>query len=355
MKKNAILNEKKRKKIAENWYTMRYNELWRREIPKDRSLKNTLSGLSRQKLNCICFTIYVNDTDRMSRRQLVEKLSIEIVRFAQKWMQTIGMEVYNILTQVSRQNGVSTTLDTDDLRMDFLQTAGILFTGLSDGKPGWYMPDEVLAIYRGLSNEAYRQVVSQNEEIGRLTTGLLYYYGCLPQDQLFALVNGYFKGSPLSFEELFGILASIEYWNGQIFVAEDGYFFYFSVPDPKGLLEEIEMHCDLPYRPLSYDEVYAAGEYDLVVDSDEYKEITRILCDELHVDGQKAILMLQETQNRLQNNETVEEIVGIYKINYPAMTDQQSSEVTACLERQRRVTPIWAYKGYAPSVLSPDA
>jgi len=139
----------------------RRRAILRRKVPANRDLLTALQAMTKQELDDIRYNLCVAGISSLKKADMAKALVPEVLAFSQKWFVTIGIEQYNILTSISRNNGLNANISEDDVRLDYMRCLGILFNGEKDGKQAWYMPDELLAVYAKLDRAAeYKKAVT---------------------------------------------------------------------------------------------------------------------------------------------------------------------------------------------------
>ncbi|HHY10896.1 MAG TPA: hypothetical protein GX528_10100 [Firmicutes bacterium] len=149
---------------------------------------------------------------------------------------------------------------------------GFEFFGESDNFNAGLLvvPRDYIDIFLALDKGDYKQRVEKNTEIIRLTRGLLYYYGLLPQKTLLSklesLLAEEIEADYLEnlFRELNACLPG--------FYQEGHYVLDEQIEDAPYFLAEQERRA-LPYRHLDYSQVWAAGDDDYTPDTPEMRAL----------------------------------------------------------------------------------
>lgn len=347
----GILNDKEIEKLYNSEMAKRKKALWRRQVPESRSLEDALNTMTKAELDDLRFNLCVLGVSSLKKQELAKVLVDEIIKFSKVWLTTIGIEQYNIITHLSRKNGLSTVLDIEDVRIDYMRSLGITFSGMSDGQAAWYLPNEILDIYRSISNETYRQEITLNDEITHLATGLLFYYGRLSYDMLYQMVSEQVAGFNLSMTDFMGIVINSSCWNQNIVNIDYG-LIYYSVLDVNALEEMQLKNADLDYKKYSYDELYAAGEKEFLIINEESKILASVLRNELNMSEDEAMEIIAEIQTFLQNNEDINNIFGFLQHYFIIPNREIADKLFECVEAMRDVIPVWCYKGHSPREIS---
>ncbi|MBP2630926.1 MAG: hypothetical protein H6Q70_1554 [Firmicutes bacterium] len=325
--------------------------LWRYDVPKERTLLAALSTLTKAELDDIRYNLCVQGISSLKKQEMAAALVPAIVDFSHKWMLTIGIEQYNILTHMSRKNGISTVLDMNDVRMDYMRSMGMVFSGMAEGKQAWYLPNDLLNVYASLDNAKFRKEISFNDEASRLATGLLFYYGYLPYDQLHERVNTFLKDKKIEFVDFMGIMINAGCWQGNIINTEVG-MHYYTVMDPESLFEEQIRRDDLVYHEFSYEEIYQAGEAEYVEETDAYFELLRFLKDDVSLEHAEAVDVIGEIVIMILNNEKINEILAYVQTMVEIPNMEVMQHLADIIADMSMTTHLWALKGHCQKELS---
>lgn len=325
--------------------------LWRYEVPKERTLLAALSTLTKAELDDIRYNLCVQGVSSLKKQELAAALGPAIVDFSHKWMLTIGIEQYNILTHMSRKNGLSTVLDINDVRMDYMRSMGMIFSGMAEGEQAWYLPNDLLNVYASLDNAKFRKEISFNDEVSRLATGLLFYYGYLPYDQLHERVNAFLKDKKIEFVDFMGIMINAGCWQGNIINTEVG-MHYYTVMDPDALFEEQIRRDDLVYHEFSYEEVYQAGEAEYVEETDDYFELLKFFKDDVSIEHDEAVDIIGEIVIMILNNEKINEILAYVQTMVEIPNMEIIQRLADMIADMSMTTHLWALKGHCQRELS---
>ena len=169
----------------------RQKQIMRREIPQKRTLVNALGTLTRQDLEDIRYNVGLSGTSGLNKAELIDKLVPAILAFAKLWFVSMLNEEYQAMRHMAEREGISTQFRSDEVRLDYFQSLGLALSGSYHGKIAWYIPNEVLEEFTKLNAGALAKAAEWNTDAVRLAGGLLYYYGVLDYDQLFAKVKQY--------------------------------------------------------------------------------------------------------------------------------------------------------------------
>lgn len=324
----------------------------RNKIPDNRDLLTALLSMTKQELDDIRYNLCVTGISSLKKAEMAAALVPAVVDFAKRWLVTIGIEQYNILTSLCRSNGLSTQLDPDDMRLDYMRCLGIIFYGQQDGKVAWYMPDEILAVYTKLDHTPdYKKAVTVNDEVMRLTGGLLFYYGCLNYDELYQRVKNYLdQDVSLSFVDFMGVLMNGGCWHNNVINTEDG-MHYYTLMDADKMLAEREKKAELDFADFPYDQIYEAGDPNYIDATDEYKAFAQYLMNAFSLDVLDAADIVGEIYILLQNGESMQEIIS-YLERFGFMKEEKTAaELMEHYTNFALTSKMWSLKGHSPAEL----
>jgi hypothetical protein len=252
---------------------------------------------------------------------------------------------------MSRKNGISTVVDMSDVRMDYMRSMGMLFSGMYEGKEAWYLPNDLLDVYASLDNAKFRKEISFNDEASRLATGLLFYYGYLPYDQMHERVNAFLKDKKLEFIDFMGIMINAGCWQGNIVSSEVG-MHYYTVMDPEALFAEQIRRDDLAYHEFSYEEVYQAGDAEYVEETDAYFALLKFLKDDLSLEHKEAVDIIGEIVIMILNNEKINEILAYVQTMVEVPNMEVVQHLADMVADMNITTHLWVLKGNCQKELS---
>ena len=324
----------------------REKNLVRCAVPQERTLLNALETLTKTELDDIRYNLCVQGISSLKKKDLAQALVPEILRFAEKWFVTISLEQYRILNAISRNGGISTEAGKGDIRMDYMRCLGVVFSGAYEDKQAWYMPDELLEIYNKLGHMQFSEAVTLNDDVIRLTTGMLFYYGYLPYETLFEKIKEYLPESDLDFFEFMGILINAGCWQENIVNTDTG-MHYYTVVDPDDIYQTQMERPELPYYAFSYAELYQAGERDYIDETDAFKALVGCLMQEFSLSVTQAAVKVGELLILLQNNSAIAMEVMLQRlIETVEFSAESEARVKTALENLIESTRLWVLKGH---------
>ncbi|MBR5163070.1 MAG: hypothetical protein IKW79_03495, partial [Schwartzia sp.] len=254
----------------------RKKQLMKREVPARRTLKNALATMTRQELDDIRYNVGLSGTSGMNKAELIEKLVPAIKEFSRTWFVSLVDEQYQAFRHLSAKKGISTEFRADESRLDYFQSLGLMASGSYKGELAWYLPKEIMDEFQQLDkNQAFSKAVELNTDVFRIAAGLLFYYGVMDYDRLFAKVRQHSEigTDDLSFSDFMKIMFNGSCWQRNVRTAEH-VAYYYTVMDP-GKILEAQDKIGVGFAKLSYGQVYDAGEEDYIEATNEYKGLAQ--------------------------------------------------------------------------------
>lgn len=331
----------------------RRRQLYRRTLPEKLTLLNALMGMTKSELEDIRYNLNVTGTSSMKKAELAESLADAVVEFSRHWFPSVIEEEYACFQHLMEHDGISAELRDDDLRLDYLRGLGLLACGMQGEHLAWYMPIEIQEEFKKIDSGAYRSAVDLNTEITRLAVGLLFHYGCLNFDQLYAKVGRYLEDDAreaLSFMDFVGVMLNASCWKPTIVALPHG-MKYYTLMDEEKLESEQVRRSNLDFAELGYEQVYEAGEDNYIAATDAYKALAQFLMQEHGYDVLKAADVVGEILILLQNGESMKDAAGYLEELGLLRDDAKTQAILPLLIDFNNTTCLWSLKGHTPAEL----
>ena len=338
-------------KLLKEETAKRKKQLMRREVPAERTLANALLGMTRQELDDIRYNIGLSGTSTLKKAELIEKLVPAIVKFAGSWFVSLLDEQYQAFEHLVKRDGISTEFRADEMRLDYFQSIGILSSGASGGKLAWYMPEEVMTEFKKLDSGTFKKAVEFNTDVLRLASGVLFYYGVLDYDQLFAKVKKYLEqdDDTFKFVDFMGVMLNGSCWQHNIVTAER-VAYYYTVIDANKILAA-QQRLGLGFADIAYDKVYDAGEENYIEASDSYKSLAQFLMQKYEFNVLRAAEIVGEITILLQNCGQMKDVVKYLDSLDVLQKEDNSTDLVALLTAFHNTLRLWTLKGHTPGEL----
>ena len=328
----------------------RKKQLMKREVPTRRTLKNALATMTRQELDDIRYNVGLSGTSSMNKAELIEKLVPAIVDFSRTWFVSLLDEQYQAFRHLDAKKGISSEFRADESRLDYFQSLGLMVCGAYKGELAWYMPKEIMEEFRQLDqNQAFRKAVELNNDVFRVAAGLLFYYGVMDYDSLFAKVRQHLEISTedLSFSDFMKVMFNGSCWQRNVRTSEH-VAYYCTVMD-LGKILEAQDKIGVGFAKLSYGQVYDAGEEDYIEATNEYKGLAQFFMAAYKMDVLRAAEVVGQITILLQNGGEMKDILAyIEKLGEPE-NEKDMEALSPLLIGFHQSLRMWKLKGHTPT------
>ena len=333
----------------------RRKRFYRRALPENRTLKEALGCLSREELDDLAYNLCLEGTEGMTLPALIDTLLPAAVQFAERWLPSAFEEQYQAFRHIQDKGGLADDFREDDVRIDYLCGLGIMAVGADEGKLYWYMPEEMTEIFKKLDSAAYEDAVRLNTEIMRLATGLLFYYGFLDYDQLFAMVNAYLEeGQRLDFAAFMGVMLNGSCWHKEVVGTERGLAYHTLLSAPWLEREQKEKE-DLPFAEIPYGKVYDAGEEGYIEATLAYKKLAQFFMAKLSMEVLQAAEAVGKILLLFQNGGSMKDVAAFLETLGKLDDEAAEEEMTKLVIALHATTRLWRLKGHTPHELKENA
>ena len=333
----------------------RRKRFYRRALPENRTLKEALGCLSREELDDLAYNLCLEETDDMTLPALIDTLLPAAVQFAERWLPSAFEEQYQAFRHIQDKGGLADDFREDDVRIDYLCGLGIMAVGADEGKLYWYMPEEMTEIFKKLDSAAYEDAVRLNTEIMRLATGLLFYYGFLDYDQLFAMVNAYLEeGQRLDFSAFMGVMLNGSCWHKEVVGTERGMAYHTLLSAPWLEREQKEKE-NLPFAEIPYGKVYDAGEEGYIEATLAYKKLAQFFMAKLSMEVLQAAEAVGKILLLFQNGGSMKDVAAFLETLGKLDDEAAEEEMTKLVIALHATTRLWRLKGHTPDELKENA
>ena len=332
----------------------RMKSLRRHKLPARLTLEEALTALTKTELEDIQYNLNLpvaNNINRVKKAEMVEAILPEVVKFAQRWFVSAFEDQKDIFDYVCQHEGQVRDLQLEDGRLDYLRGIGIMYCGLSDGQLVWYMPKEIQEEYGKINNGAFQQATALNTEVIRLASGLVFYYGVMDYDQLYAKVCDYIDDD-LEFADFIGIILNGGCWYDNIQAGKHD-LMYAELINVEALQEEQLRNTSVDYADLPYNKVWDAGQEAYIESTDEYRALAQFLMNKCKLDVLQAAEAVRSINIIIQNGYGMKEIVGFLKDQKLVLPkEEETQELYELIGRYDSTLPKWVLKGHTQAELA---
>lgn len=281
----------------------RKKSLLKYKIKEENKLIDVLMSLTKTELDDIRINLGVGGTSSLKKQELADALAGAILNFAPNWLANIENEQYELLNKIVQSE---TCIKGDIItpsQVDYLSSIGIVFSGSKDKEHYLFIPEELKEIFKNINNKSFKKKVLLNNETVRLATGILFYYGYLDYEQLYEMVTRIINKKEISLERFVGVLINGSCWQDEIITLEIGVQ-HINVVNLEELIETQLEWSKEEFRPLSYEEIYQAGQPGYVVKNQQYLQMEKFLAEKLNVSAEEVNGFMQDIIIMIMNEET---------------------------------------------------
>lgn len=317
-------------------------------MPANRNLAGALSALEHGELIDIAFNLNVTDDDDMEDQILRNMLLEAIPEFVKGWFTTIVEDQMALFDFIIEHGGVTTEIRSDDGRLDYLRGIGVLFCGMNtaEGKLAWYMPEEISSIYKEIKSETFVDMVRLNDEIMQLSAGLVFYYGMLDYDKLFAKIKEYTEAD-LEFSAFMGIIYNGSEWCPTV-AADKHELYNTELLDLDKLRNDQKQREGVDYLEIPYDRAFEAGEEHHIESTPEYRKLAQHMMKEFKLDVMQVADILRNVNSIIQNGYGMNDVIGFLAGNVEIKSKEQAQELAILVAEYSNTLPMWVLKGHSP-------
>lgn len=281
----------------------RKKSLLKYKVKEENKLIDVLMSLTKTELDDIRINLGVCGTSSLKKQELADALAGAILNFAPNWLANIENEQYELLNKIVQSE---TCIKGDIItpsQVDYLNSIGIVFSGSKDKEHYLFIPEELKEIFKNINNKSFKKKVLLNNETVRLATGILFYYGYLDYEQLYEMVTRIINKKEISLERFVGVLINGSCWQDEIITLEFGAQ-HINVVNLEELIETQLEWSKEEFRPLSYEEIYQAGQPGYVVKNQQYLQMEKFLAEKLNVSAEEVNGFMQDIIIMIMNEET---------------------------------------------------
>lgn len=281
----------------------RKKSLLKYKVKEENKLIDVLMSLTKTELDDIRINLGVGGTSSLKKQELADALAGAILNFAPNWLANIENEQYELLNKIVQSE---TCIKGDIItpsQVDYLSSIGIVFSGSKDKEHYLFIPEELKEIFKNINNKSFKKKVLLNNETVRLATGILFYYGYLDYEQLYEMVTRIINKKEISLDRFVGVLINGSCWQDEIITLEIGAQ-HINVVNPEELIETQLEWSKEEFRPLSYEEIYQAGQPGYVVKNQQYLQMEKFLAEKLNVSIEEVNGFMQDIIIMIMNEET---------------------------------------------------
>ena len=281
----------------------RKKSLLKYKVKEENKLIDVLMSSTKTELDDIRINLGVGGISSLKKQELADALAGAILNFAPNWLANIENEQYELLNKIVQSE---TCIKGDIItpsQVDYLNSIGIVFSGSKNKEHYLFIPEELKEVFKNINSKSFKKKVLLNNETVRLATGILFYYGYLDYEQLYEMVTRIINKKEISLERFVGVLINGSCWQDEIITLEIGAQ-HINVVNLEELIETQLEWSKEEFRPLSYEEIYQAGQPGYVVKNQQYLQMEKFLAEKLNVSIEEVNGFMQDIIIMIMNEET---------------------------------------------------
>lgn len=317
-------------------------------------LRDALSALSSDMLQRIARLLKIYDwMNESGKEALIDGLVPVLADSAAASTELWDEQRWTLIRKLVKNNGLLNDPPQAGPVAYYLRDRGIAFPGQINGKKALVMPSELVEAFAKLERlSGIPAHVKRNTENIKLTQGLLYYYGVLPEEELEERLTE-LAGQPSEAErDVFEVLVDALDFGAMYDVDEDGLYSNLDVEDPQGLLRIQRSRDDIDYRAFTRAELLKAGEPEYVERTQAHQELASYISREYRVDKQEADVIAEICADTFKNGKSMSAAFEILQFEFSIEDEATINDFAGLLARLNNGTRQWALKGHRPEELS---
>jgi len=207
------------------------------------------------------------------------------------------------------------------------------------------------------SERNYEVITSEKlpgaDKVLNCVSGLLYFYGLVETESLFSMVQNYLE-EELDFDKYKQILTQeMEEEGDYPFIYQDDFCFYLEVMFPELLYNEQRKRTNIPYRPLSQEEVFKGSRAPEVGNTEVWgeceKRLRGILRKEFGAGEEESWWDIDWIKEKFRQDLSPDFILNEFVSNKVLVSPDVMQTFLDSFMDVLNNTPLWALKGWTPN------
>jgi hypothetical protein len=336
--------EKKHHKLVKK----KEHKFWE-EVALPINLSKALDQLTKYELEETARNLDIEKVRGLKKGELVLKLQQLIPIKSKEFFTFFDKEKYDIARKICSNMGYDLDKQNNVKKAEYFRYHGVIFTGSRLGKKVFFMPIEILKVFREVDNQDYIDIVNRNQEWIDITHGLLYYYGVLNLSQLVKLVEKYTGNKPMIEDYLKVINHSSRYY-GEIEGTSLGYC-STGVLDDEELTDQQRAMQYIDYYPFTKAQLLKAGKPGYIDKTPELKSLLAYLVDKYNVTKEESDEIAKECIKIIAGGEGIHGVMEYLHAQFESPSLGEDQSLTEKALKLYNSTPMWALKGYSTKEL----
>lgn len=323
----------------------------KRRVPESRTLVNSLQTLTKNEIEDINYNLNLSVNTTGTKAKTAAEMAPYIQEFIKGWLTSSVEDQIALYDHFVEHEGITDGINNEDARLDYLMGIGVINCGVKDDdkdKLYWYMPDEILEIYKAMKSDTYTDMVRMNDEIMRLSAGLVHYYGAIDYDSLFKKIKEYTENDELEFAAFMQIMLNGGMWYNNV-QGSPQCLFMGGVIEPDTLLKE-QRNCDFEFAEIPYDKAYEAGDPNYIESTPEFRAMAQYLMSEFKLDLMESAGIMNNifymVQNMVPLDQSIQYIVEETFNKGINHSDEAMQKLNELLNAYNETLPSWRLRGH---------
>jgi hypothetical protein len=291
----------------------------------------------------------VPGASQLNKQQLIEVLVRQIPERLRPLLFQIDETRYGILRKIADRGGHG-SIRLEEHQLDYFKERGLLFSGTYKGKPTLVMPHDVLKLFKEVDGPDYRENIRRNTVWVKLAHGLLFYYGTLGINDLFALLQTYTGDEAYESSYLQVLFESEPYYQE---ISVDGSLIStIGVMDPDQVIQEHQMRPALSYYPFTKEQLLQAGVPGYVDRHSAYQAFVDFIRSQYTISKEEADLMVEECVYEVQLGSPLGQRLAVLQDRLEMDNLDIVNQFMHHIVQVSNHTRQWFLKGYSSNELS---
>ncbi len=312
-------------------------------------LLEALLNLTKEELDAIRQLYGFKNISNLLKAEKAEQLAALLPPRYAFMLERLDQEAYDALVTILTHDIEERSVDLDQDSMAVLVQHALVFSDKVEEDLCLFFPDELAEAFRLAQSDALRERIRRNTEWVALTHGMLHYYGAMDAVQVHRQLEA-LTGQPVPYPEMLQVLGFARAYYERMEQTDTG-FCDIRVQEPAVVLKEQRLRSEVPFRPLSREQLLAASVPDFLMPSPEMDKFRSFVRSHYKVDREDVESLLLDLQDAMQGSESFDVLMPILDqwLDPPSAT-----RISALFQHLRafyHATPQWILKGHSPADL----
>ncbi|SOC40870.1 SEC-C metal-binding domain-containing protein [Ureibacillus acetophenoni] len=315
------------------------------------SIADGLSTLKVAELQDIRRKLKIKNVSSLKKAELIQYLAEAIPFHLKNIIRLYDERRLFLIKSMIANKGMITVKNLEIEELEYFRKTGFTFMSYSNGNQAIIIPLDLMHTFEEIvRDETVLYDIKRNTEWIKITRGLLYYYGVVPQDKLVDLVEKYAPIHPyyLDFNQV--IFDAMDY-NQEINFDRYGFSFW-EVLEPLNILEEQASRKGIDYYPFTKEQLLEAGETDFVEHPKGYSQLLALFTKEYGMSKQEATELIEECVLQVKLGNLPSQLLQYLQTQLTFESLEAVQRLVDALIILMNNTREWYLKGYTSLELS---